>query len=374
MISEKLYTDGYEYYRDLLKDIRDASVALDLETYIFEVDTVGKQFVAALSEASRRGVEVRLLVDGNGIPPFSNGFLNQLERAKVKVRLFHPLPWRFWQWSLAVCDRPLPDKLIHLINGINHRNHRKVCVIDHSVAWVGSFNVSRCHLPKEKGGDDWRDTAIRLEGIQLGELEMAFQSTWKGRHFIRHFKNNPTPVASPRFRLNLSRRRRRNLYKDMLNRISQARQRIWITNAYFVPDEALLQRLKKAAQRGVDVRIILPSQSDIFFMPWTSAVFYHSLITHKVRIFEYCPGVLHAKTLILDDWMTVGSSNLNSRSLLHDLEADVVLYQDAAKKQLGRQFLNDMEQSIEILKDDSPAGAMWKKLFAHLLLSVKYWL
>src|SRR5690606_27471825 len=123
----------------------------------------------------------------------------------------------------------------------------------------------------------------------------------------------------------------------------------------------------RTAKRGVDVRIILPSISDVFFMPWTSATFYGSLLDHGVKIYEYQPGVLHAKTIIIDDWMTVGSSNMNSRSLRHDLEVDYVLSGADTKAALAQAFLKDLKHSKEISSSVYPHRPLWQRLLAHLI-------
>ena len=186
---------------------------------------------------------------------------------------------------------------------------------------------------------------------------------------FRHVREDP-PI-----RLNYTWHRRRILYKNLLRKISQCKNRIWIMNAYFVPDNFLLKKLKDAAISGLDVRILLPSKSDVVMMPWASSTFYYSLLKSGVRIFEYLPGMLHAKSLILDEWMLVGSSNLNHRSLLHDLEVDINITTPTAKATLVQQFLNDLKHSREISLNS------WKKMrprcqrtLGRLVLYLKYWI
>src|SRR3989344_6416821 len=130
--------------------------------------------------------------------------------------------------------------------------------------------------------------------------------------------------------------------------IEKCQKRIWMTNAYFVPDNFLLKALVDAADTGVDVRIILPKKSDLRFMTWASATFHENLLKAGIRIFEYVPSILHAKTLIIDDWVLVGSSNMNYRSLLHDLEVDINVASLTAKKTLEQQFLTDQQACKEI--------------------------
>lgn len=152
----------------------------------------------------------------------------------------------------------------------------------------------------------------------------------------------------PRIRLNYTRHRRRLLYKNLLRRMRLYQQRIWITNAYFVPDNFLLKHLKETAINDVDVRILLPKKTNVLIVEWASATFYNELLKSGIKIYEYTPSMLHAKSLILNDWMLIGSSNLNHRSLLHDLEADVTLFTEPAKKRLEHLFFEDLAHSRQL--------------------------
>ncbi len=259
---------------------------------------------------------------------------------------------------------------------INTRDHRKVCLIDNHIAYVGSMNISKCHLSAEKGGDNWRDTSLQIKGADLTDLCRAFDVAWdhlpiteRVREAFRHVRHNPT------VRSNHTRHRRRILYKNLLRKMLTCRHHIWITNAYFVPDNFLLKRLQEAAHAGVDVRILLPRKSDVAMMPWASTAFYFNLLKAGVRIFEYLPGILHAKTLLLDDWALIGSSNLNHRSLLHDLEVDILLSDPQSIRTLEEQFLTDLENSREI------SLARWhilrprhQRWLGRMLLYAKYWI
>ena len=140
------------------------------------------------------------------------------------------------------------------------------------------------------------------------------------------------------------------------------------------PDDFLLKKLKDAAEKGIDVRILLPQTSDVRLVNWTAAMFYRSLLKHGVRIFEYLPGVLHAKTLIIDDFVTVGTSNLNHRSLLHDLEVDVNLQQEQAKMLISEQFLNDLTQAREVDITTWQKRPLYKRIIGYFMLYTKYWI
>ena len=375
-LHETIFADGATHFHTLLNDIAAATDYINLETYIFQHDDIGKRVVHALCQAAQRGVEVRVLVDGAGSPLWTMSFAKKLEAAGAKTKVFHPFPWHLWNWSRSAVKLPLILKWIYLLLKINSRNHRKTCVIDNKIAYVGSFNISQCHVDKESGGQAWRDTSVRLKNADLSELNKAFNRAWKNEkqheqltQIYRHIRRNPT------IRLNYTWLRRRVLYRNLLRQISRSQQRIWITNAYFVPDNFLLKRLKDAARSGVDVRILLPKKSDVLMMPWASSTFYFSLLKAGVRIFEYLPTMLHAKSLILDDWTLIGSSNLNHRSLLHDHEADINITTAQSKSTLETLFLNDLTQSKEISLTSWHKARPWHQRFmGRLVLYLKFWI
>lgn len=370
---EKIFFIGQEYFAMLLADIELAQDSIELETYIFSLDRLGKKIVEALAQAASRGVAVRIIVDGAGTPQWSSAVVKSLEQAGAEIRVFHPFPWRVWQWSRSHVRIPSLLKVIYLFLKINSRNHRKFCLVDRKIAYVGSFNISQNHLDYDHSGSAWRDTGVRLKNIDFKEISQAFESVWahlpiqeRIHHFFRHLRTNPV------IRLNNTWYRRRILYKNLLSRIKSCQQRVWITNAYFVPDNLLLRRLTESSRFGVDVRILLPQQSDVSFMPWAAKAFYERLLKAGVRVFEYLPSILHAKTLIFDDWMIVGSSNLNHRSLLHDLEVDVSIRLVESKQILEQQFLLDLEQSKEIHLVDWRTRPWYQRIIGRSLLYLKY--
>lgn len=373
--SELIFTNGSDYFKHLLSDISQAKRSIDLETYIFDNDIIGQRVIEALCHAAKRGVKVRILVDGCGTPRWGVNIAATLEKAGAESKVFHPFPWQFWNWSRSVVTVPSLLKAIYLVLTANSRNHRKVCIIDSRIAYTGSLNITKAHLSYSDGGNAWRDTGIRINGTNLQDLQAAFNSAWthqtikeRIRNIFAHVKANPT------VRLNYNRHRRRILYKNLLRRIDNCKQRVWITNAYFVPDNFLLKRLKDAAMRGIDVRILLPRKSDHFIMPWASSTFYASLLKSGIRIFEYLPSVLHAKTLIVDEWMLIGSSNLNHRSLLHDLEADVHVENSESKQKLSEQFLTDLNHTAEISLSNWWQKRPWyQRFFGRIFLYIKYW-
>src|SRR3990167_10999511 len=372
---EHIFDNGTDYFHALIQDINQATYTIDLETYIFSRDSVGKRIADALQNAAKRGVTVRVLVDGAGSPFWSATFARTLEKAGVKTKVFHPFPWQLWNWSRAVAKIHFLFNGIYLLFKANSRNHRKICVIDCKIAYVGSFNITQCHLTIKEGGENWRDTAVRLTDVNLSELLKAFEIAWTHRTIKERLRDAFKHIRSePRMRLNYTRHRRRILYKNLLRRMRLCQRRIWIANAYFIPDNVLLRRLKEAASNGIDVRILLPQKSNMLIVQWASSTFYYNLLKAGIKIYEYSPGMLHAKSLILDDWMLIGSSNLNHRSLLHDLEADVTLFTSAAKKTLEQLFLKDIDQSTQLHLEHWESRSMHQRMLGRFALYLKYWI
>jgi cardiolipin synthase len=155
-------------------------------------------------------------------------------------------------------------------------------------------------------------------------------------------------------------------------RILGAERRIWIANAYFVPDGSLVRALRVAAEAGVDVRVVVPAVSDIFFMPWVTSAFHVGLLRAGVKIFEYTGGMMHAKTMLIDDWGLVGSSNLNHRSLLHDLEADVVVDSSGACSSLEGQFKSDCENARQVTLDTWTERPWLERTIGRMLLWMRW--
>ena len=371
---ETIFLHGEDYFAALLADIANATERIELETYIFHNDPLGLKIAAALAQAAQRGVRIRVLVDGAGTPSW-DVFISTLKSTGIETRVFNPIPWRFWQWRRSIIKLPFLFKIAYLLSRLNKRNHRKVCIIDQKYVYVGSANISECHLSAHQGGKDWRDTIVRLSNTDISNLATAFEEAWDHTSIQERLHNLIEPVNRQAvFRLNNSRHRRRVLYKNLLYRLGKCKNRVWITNAYFVPDNFLLRKLHGLAQSGIDVRILLPQKADIFMMTWASSTFYESLLKSGVRIFEYIPSMLHAKSLILDDWHIVGSSNLNHRSLLHDLEVDVNIHSPASKKILENQFLADLSQSKEIDLQSWNKRLWFQKAIGRLLLYVKFWI
>lgn len=364
---ERLYFDGDVFFAELIQAIDSARIAVELETYIFDSDAIGEKIENALERATSRGIKTRLLVDGIGSLTWINSRLERLAKTGVEIRVFHPVHYFPFSRTWSRLSR------------LNRRTHRKMCLIDDSTALVGSLNISASHSFMTRGQDSWHDTATRVSGAGVKDLKMAFEYAWRrsrlpdgSRHWIESLQLIATwRLRSQLVRLNFTSRIRRRNFRAFIKKIRSARSRIYITNAYLSPSRPVISALNRAARRGVDVRILVPRKSDVFFMPWVATSYYPRFLKSGVRIYEFLPRFLHAKSVIIDDWATVGTSNLNRRSLLHDLEVDVVLSHPASIEELKNKFEENLSSAEEIRR---ARGGLTAWLGRLVTLLFRYWI
>ncbi len=371
---EQVFFDGDSFFAALLEAVAATRRSIALEAYIFAWDVLGRRVAEALVEAAGRGVEVRVVVDSLGSLTSKGPLLRAFEGTGVQCRVYHQLPWE----RLPPTSGRRPRSIRRLVADANRRNHRKFCVLDGDVAFMGGMNVWDVHLRAVHGDAAWADVGVRLRGSGVASLVAAFERIWPTRMVLDALaRHGPTALRRsadhPLVRLNDNLARRRRSYRQLLERLATARRRIWISTPYFVPTVALWRALRLAAARGVDVRILLPRHSDVFFMPWAARSLAASLLKAGVRVFEYLPSILHAKVTVVDGEVTLGSSNLNSRSLVHDLELDVDLTSENAREAVAEGFLAALARSREILPGDA-ALPWWKRVLGRLLLTFRHWL
>ena len=363
--SENIYSSGQEYFEGLLSDINNAVTSIEFAVYIFSLDEIGQRMLAALLAGAKRKVKVRLMVDGFGSAVQAQTIAGQLTDVGAEVRIYHPLPW-YWgnyRWSLSLGDGF--QKFLYFIASMNRRDHRKFCVIDHQIAWCGSFNISQDHLKLEI---PWRDYGVRVTGDVSAALVESFNSIW-----FHHKSRNPRYRVSSLFRSNASLRLRRLSNRLLVERIRNARQRVWICSAYFAPSGAVIRAIKSARARKLDVRIIVAGRSDVTLFPFLSATYFTDLLKIGVEIYSYHSGVLHAKAMLVDEECLIGSTNLNHRSFLHDLELDVVLSSQDSVERLKLLLQQDMGNSLRLSLDN---GSKWGRyiLFGWILRIMRYWM
>lgn len=381
--TEALLFDGDAFFTRLLEDISRAQRSVELETYIYRDDVIGQRVAAALVSAASRGVNVRLIVDGIGASGWFEKNAPLLESQGVRVRVYHPVLfhnlWTRIKIDLGIVTPPKSIERLRgsvLVSRFNRRDHRKIALIDHRIAYVGSVNVTSDHCASVIGPRAWRDTSVRVEGGDIHDILTAFNAVWERCHDAHarprwrerlKRRRRPRPAFARFVRFNYTARLRKQAYRNLIRRISRARSRVWITNPYFAPSMTLLRALEKASKNGADVRVLVPRNSDVFFMPWVATAYYAAVLKGGARIYEYLPRMLHAKTAVIDNWAIVGSSNFNRRSLVHDFEVDLVLASPQTRRELVDAFENDLRQSEQVSTARGGVTAFLGRLVSILL-------
>jgi len=365
---EAIYDKAEGYFEQLLLDMSLAHTSIVLETYIFQWDKLGSKFISTLTEASLRGVNVKVLIDGVGSFEDCGVIAKVLGDAGVSVKIFHPLPWRIDLYHLALTEKRWYAKLPYFLIELNRRDHRKLCVVDGLVAWVGSFNITESHLPESLGGEDFHDIAVRVEGGNVMRLLDDFYRIWFDRI-------NAGKIKRIKYYLSNSGRSRR-IYRNsfFLDVLKNSERRVWVFSAYFSPSDDWLEGLVNARSRGVDVKILVGARSDIVFFSAITKSYYLALLEKGVEVYEYQKGILHSKTILVDDKGYVGSANMNHRSYFHDMELDVILSKPDSIAWLEGKFEVDASNGLMVDRVYIDNVPLVTRLLGRFLLIFKNWL
>jgi cardiolipin synthase len=354
----QLLKDGVEAYPAMLQAIRGARRYVRLETYMFITDVVGELFGQALAEAAERGVHVKVLYDAMGSWTSRRSFFESLRQRGVDIRAFKPFS--------------LNRGLRYLLR----RDHRKILVVDGKVAFVGGVNISAHWAPVGQGAG-WRDDVLRIEGPAVHEIERRFLATWRMafqdgldrvRHRLHRLERLRRPAPSPGSVCLTVLSSRRSIHRAYLHAIARARRSVLIAAAYFVPDRRMVAVLREAAQRGVEVSLLLNGRSDHPFLEHCTHAFYEKLLSAGVRIFEWQRGVLHAKTAVVDGvWGTLGSFNLERLSLAFNHEVNAVFADPQLGWMLEDSFRNDCGSCREVSLEEFRRRPLWQKVVERVV-------
>jgi len=352
--SFELFTDGDTLYDDMLASIASARDHVLLESYIFADDEIGRRFAAALAAAAGRGLVVRLHLDAAGsLFWHSRRLTRQLRQAGVQLRWFHRWDWRHpWRY--------------------NRRNHRKLLVIDAHCAYTGGFNIHRENSRRIYGEQCWRDTHIKLQGPLAAEAMQLFGQFWMGRkrRAVSHSLGSGHLLLS-----NYTRGARRLLNGTFTSMLSHARRTIFITTPYFVPQLRIQRQIADAAARGVDVRLLVPCKSDVRLAQWAARAAYAALLACGVKIYEYQPRLVHAKSVVVDtDHATVGTANIDHRSFFLNYELNLFSRNPRLCRELERIFLDDLAHSEEIRSEQWSNRPWTDKLLELVGWMARRWL
>jgi len=303
----RLLNDGGEFFARMLAAIEEARRYVLLEMYLVRSGAVATRFIDALGRAAGRGARVSVVFDGFGALGLTRADRRRLLDAGVELRFFNPLR--------------LGNRLSNLL-----RDHRKLLLADGRVAFVGGAGLTDDFAPGARRGP-WRELMVEIQGAVIADWQRAFARTWRRCGPELALVEPPACEAhadGAAGRLSLSEARQRSvLANGVLRRIDSATARAWIMSAYFVPSRRFRKALRRAARRGVDVRLLLPgARTDHPWVRQAARRFYGKLLRNGVKIFEYQPRMLHAKMILCDDWVSIGSSNLDRWSFRWNLEAN----------------------------------------------------
>ena len=360
-----LLEDGPATYAAMQAAIRGATRSINFATYIFEADDTGKQFAALFAEKRRQGVEVNVIYDSVGSLKTPKAFFEEMKAAGIRVVEFNPVnplnARRGWR--------------------INNRSHRKLMIVDDRAVFIGGINISDVYSGGSYGsggwaggsgaprGNDkaqaaagnWRDTHLQLEGPVAAEFQKIFLESWRKQNGGPIAAENPVGSALPqgaapasggqivRAIASTPDQRRNEMYLTLLSAITYAERNIYITTAYLAPDRELKEALQAAVKRGVEVKLLLSSVSDSWLAFNAGRAHYSDLLRAGVKIYERRGPLMHAKSVTIDGvWSSVGSTNLDWRSLLHNDEADAAILGREFALQMEAMFARDLAQSDEI--------------------------
>jgi cardiolipin synthase len=405
----QLLRNGDETFPAWLAAIASAREEIVLEMYWFDSDKTGRQFASALIERARAGVEVLVIYDAIGSLGTDPTMWAEMIEAGIQVREFHPIaPWhrRF------------------RFEAITLRDHRKILVVDAAVAFTGGINICDQAASKERGGGGWRDDAVQVTGRPVAELRALFFDTWL-RLGGRAPRADPSRMRRARRQLNAAARyevgqdpedpsttwrarlarvsrpsreivvteqpalavrppvqvighstrgAQRTIRNMYVRQIRGARQRILIANSYFVPDNTVRRALERAARRGVEVRVIVPKKSDVPSVGWAARALFASLMRAGVHVHFWIEGMMHAKSAVIDHWATVGSYNLDYRSLRYNLEVNVASEEPGFVESVEQSIRTDLEESCQEIDRLEWARRPWLEKvfewFAYLVRKV----
>jgi cardiolipin synthase len=355
---------GKEAFPAMLAAIASARKHVFFETYILRADRTGEEFQRALIERAKAGVLVCLLYDSLGSFGLPGSYLAELRAAGVRAVEYHPLvPWRA-RWNL------------------NRRDHQKILVVDDRIGFAGGVNIGDEARAVEDGGGGWHDVHAQVEGPVVLDLSKFFRRTWEraGGEPLPEMPHLRKGTAGPGTSAVLAVSNsavggRWRLHRAYLHAIRRASKSIHIMNAYFIPDRSLRRAFRQAARRGVTVRVIVPSYTDVKAVYYASHHLYGRLMKAGVRIFEWPERMMHAKMAVIDGiWSTIGSYNLDRRSLLHNLEVALVIADRKIGYDLEKQLEADVVACKEILPEEWKRRSAWEKAMEWLFYQIRYWL
>ncbi len=333
----EIFTTGQEKFDSLIADLLAAKKSIYLQYYIFLDDNIGKKISEVLIKKAHEGVDVKVIYDHVGSFSARSRFFNNMIENGIET---HP----FFRVTFP-----------HLANRINWRNHRKIVIIDNEIGYIGGMNIADRYAKGGEGGMAWRDTHFRLKGDIVESLLYSFIVDW-------NFKNTSAPMQFPRTPQTLIRNNTGmqlvssgpidswdNLALCYLKAISSATRSIYIQTPYFLPTDALQHALEAAALANIDVRIMIPGKNDSKMLQLASYSYISQCIKAGIKVYTYDPGMLHAKTIIIDHNLVIaGSTNFDYRSFENNFECSLLIYDQDINRQMRDIFFDDIKNCTKI--------------------------
>ena len=337
----KILKDGRETFPAIFQAMEEATHHIHLDYYIVEDDELGRQLHDVLIRKARQGVEVRFIFDDVGSWQLPKKYIHSLREAGVKIDCFMKV--RF----------PM------LTSRVNYRNHRKIVVIDGQIAFTGGLNIANRYLNGTKKMGNWRDTHIMLKGSAATLLQVIFMADWyfvskeilQGKKYFKNFKQGGgklVQVVSSGPDSDYE-----SIGQAYFSAIASAQEKVYIATPYLIPTSAISFAMKTAALGGIDIRIILPGKSDAITPKWSTHSFIGELLEAGVKVYLYQAGFKHSKIMIVDGILSsVGSANMDFRSLETNFEVNALVYDEEIALQLESQFMQDLKLSQEIILEE----------------------
>lgn len=340
-----IYTNGYDFFHMLLRDIGKAKNHVHIDSYIFNDDALGYMVADELVEKASQGVEVRVIYDDVGCWNVKNEFFERMREAGIEVHAF------------------MPVKFPAFTGKVNYRNHRKLCVIDGKIGYIGGMNIATRYI-KGRSGLDWRDTHLRIRGGAVYGIQRAFLVDW---YFV-----DRTLITNRRYYPEVSEKLKNDcliqivtsspispwpdIMQGYVRILLQAKHYVYMETPYFLPTEPVLFAMRTAALAGVDVRLMIPYKTDAKLVEWASRSYVMQTVESGVKIYLYKAGFNHSKLLVSDDALcTVGSTNIDFRSFENNFEANAFIYDEQMACRLKDVYLQDVKESV-LLEDVRDLG------------------
>jgi cardiolipin synthase len=343
--------NGDQIFPAMLEEINQARISINFETYIYWSGTIGQRFAEALAAKAKAGVQVRVLVDWAGSIPFDQNLIDIMAGAGVAFKRFRPIHW-------------------YTLDRLNNRTHRKILVVDGAVGFTGGVGIGDEWLGDARNEREWRDTHYRISGPVVQDMQAAFAAHWleatgevlQGERFFPVQQDSGRAITQ--LILSSTRQGSETMHLMMLMALAAAEQQIRMGMAYFVPDNLMIAQLVDARKRGVEIKVIVPGEvTDVPIVRNGSRYFWGELLRAGVRIYEYQGTMYHPKIIAIDDtWVTVGSANLDDRSLRLNDEANINVYDNDFATTQAMIFEADLSRSREVTLREWEARPITQKM------------